>query len=64
MMEELKPWAEAVEAMGNQVVGETQSFINSSCYSSECNLANLVTDAMVYSVSQHYISDAYDKNKW
>lgn len=51
IIEELRPWAEVVEEVGQSVVGETQSFLNSSCRSGECNLANLITDAMVYSVS-------------
>ncbi|XP_032456151.1 apyrase [Nasonia vitripennis] len=49
IMEELMPWAEVVEATGQAVVGETRGFLNSSCRSGECNLANLITDAMVYS---------------
>lgn len=47
MLEEMEPWRELVEAVSNGIVGETRSFLNGSCKKSECNMANLITDAMV-----------------
>lgn len=50
ILEELQPWKNDVDKIGKKVVGESIVFLNGSCTSGECNLANLITDAMVEKV--------------
>ncbi|XP_008212356.1 apyrase isoform X1 [Nasonia vitripennis] len=51
IVKELEPWSIEVDKIGKRVIGETKVFLNDSCYAGECNLANLITDAMVYMYS-------------
>ncbi|XP_014218115.1 apyrase [Copidosoma floridanum] len=61
LLEELKPWQEAVDAKGLVQVGVTESFLNGTyCRAEECNLANLITDAMVYA----YVNKSDNPNYW
>ncbi|KAJ8687576.1 hypothetical protein QAD02_023370 [Eretmocerus hayati] len=50
---DLQPWTTEMMKVGGVKVGEAAIFLNGSCSSGECNLANFVTDAMV---------DYYKKN--
>ncbi|XP_058806758.1 apyrase-like [Phymastichus coffea] len=43
----LRPWKVEVDRIGKRLIAKTLVFLNGTCYSAECNLANLVTDAMV-----------------
>lgn len=45
------PWKIAADRVGKRLLGKTMQFLNGSCYSGECNMANLITDAMVDHVS-------------
>ncbi|XP_016845606.1 apyrase isoform X2 [Nasonia vitripennis] len=47
ILNELQPWSVAVDKIGKRHLGKTRVFLNGSCFSGECNLANLITDAYV-----------------
>ncbi|OXU20285.1 hypothetical protein TSAR_016141 [Trichomalopsis sarcophagae] len=47
IIDELQPWSVAVDKIGKRLIGKTRVFLNGSCLSGECNLANLITDAYV-----------------
>ncbi|XP_001603018.1 apyrase isoform X7 [Nasonia vitripennis] len=47
IINELQPWSVAVDKIGKRLIGKTGVFLNGSCLSGECNLANLITDAYV-----------------
>ncbi|KAJ8687354.1 hypothetical protein QAD02_023148 [Eretmocerus hayati] len=59
-LEELKPWEEPVKALEKSVVGETKNYLNSTCRIGECNLSNLITDAMVHS----FMNKSKDSRYW
>lgn len=49
IVEELKPWKAAVDALGNKVHGETRVQLDKSpCELGECQMGNLITDAFVH----------------
>lgn len=48
IVEQLKPWKEAVDAIGQRVVGEVKAMLyQKDCAVNECNIGNFVTDAFV-----------------
>lgn len=47
----LVPWQVPLEALASAVIGFTNVVLNNDCFLGECNLGNLITDAMVDSVS-------------
>ncbi|XP_064212299.1 uncharacterized protein LOC661310 [Tribolium castaneum] len=58
---ELQPWKDAVDELGNRVLGQTLVTLDKTmCYQSECLLGNFVTDVMVYS----YIALADNTSYW
>ncbi|KAJ3665034.1 hypothetical protein Zmor_000550 [Zophobas morio] len=58
--QELQPWKDEVDAVGNRVIGSTLVTLDESmCRYSECLLGNFVADVMVYS----YIELA-DNSSW
>jgi 5'-nucleotidase len=50
IVEALKPWKEEVDALASKVIGKTRVPLENKCRYKECNLGNLVTDAMVDAV--------------
>jgi 2',3'-cyclic-nucleotide 2'-phosphodiesterase (5'-nucleotidase family) len=59
LLKELQEWGKNVARLTKEEVGKTRVFLDGSaetCRLEECNLGNLVTDAMVYSVSLISIS--------
>ncbi|XP_011501279.1 PREDICTED: apyrase-like [Ceratosolen solmsi marchali] len=48
IIDELQSWKAGVDRIGKEKIGQALVFLNNSCDSGECNLANLITDAMVY----------------
>lgn len=59
-MEELKPWKEVVDAIGNKVYGESRVNLEKPpCTRGECNIGNLVTDSYV----DHFIKKA-ESGEW
>jgi len=53
-VEALKPWKEEVDALASRVIGETRVPLENKCRYKECNLGNLVTDAMVDAVRETF----------
>lgn len=52
IVKELEPWKKAIDKIGRKYVGNTTVLIDQSkCKQVECNAGNLVTDAMVETVS-------------
>ncbi|XP_043280617.1 protein 5NUC-like [Venturia canescens] len=63
VLEELEKWRPAVNDMINTVVGSTKVFLDGdgkSCRRKECNLGNLITDAMIdYNAKQYVEYDGW-----
>ncbi|XP_022902715.2 apyrase [Onthophagus taurus] len=56
----LTPWKEEVDASGNRLLGHTNVHLDqSSCRTSECNLGNFITDAMVA-----YFANEAEEGSW
>lgn len=54
IIDELQPWKEVVDAVGQRVVGEVKSVLyQSDCASKECNFGNFVTDSFVNYFMNH-----------
>lgn len=51
IVEALKPWKEEVDEMSSRKIGKTRVLLDKNCYYEECNIGNLLTDAMVDAVS-------------
>jgi 5'-nucleotidase len=51
IIEELKPWKEEVDKYQTKKVGRITFSLDQSCLDRECGMGNLLTDAMVHSVS-------------
>ncbi|KAH0953052.1 hypothetical protein HN011_001822 [Eciton burchellii] len=60
IVEALKPWKEEVDALASKVIGKTRVPLENKCRYKECNLGNLVTDAMV----DAYVDSAESKAHW
>ena len=55
ILEELKPWKAQVQAIISETLGRTFVFLDGnrlSCRMRECNLGNLITDAVIHQVRQ------------
>lgn len=50
IVEALKPWKEEVDKMSLRKIGNTRVLLDKNCYYEECNIGNLLTDAMVDAV--------------
>ncbi|XP_023246083.1 apyrase-like [Copidosoma floridanum] len=59
-LEELKPWQKTIDAMSQVEVGVTIGYLNATCRIGECNMANLITDAMVHA----YVNKSDNPNYW
>ncbi|XP_031832595.1 apyrase [Nomia melanderi] len=60
MLMALKPWKVAVDEKARSKVGRSKVYLNNNCRRTECNLGNLITDAMVDS----YVEKAENKTFW
>ncbi|EZA61540.1 apyrase isoform X2 [Ooceraea biroi] len=61
IVEALKPWKEEVDALASKKIGKTKVLLSrSNCRYEECNMGNLITDAMV----DAYIDSAENKTQW
>lgn len=49
ILEALKPWKIEVDAEASRKIGKTKVLLDSNC-SNECNMGNLISDAMVNAV--------------
>lgn len=47
ILERLQPWKAEVDAEASRVIGKTKVLLDRNCRRRECNLGNLITDAMV-----------------
>lgn len=56
MLAALAPWKIPVDEIGNKIVGHTKVDLIDTCKRQECNIGNMITDAMVEAVSQSYIN--------
>lgn len=50
ILEALKPWKKEVDEQASKKIGKTRVLLDSNCRYRECNLGNLITDAMVDAV--------------
>ncbi|EGI62821.1 5'-nucleotidase [Acromyrmex echinatior] len=57
ILKALKPWKKVVDEMALKKVGTTRILLLHNCYNQECNMGNLITDAMV-------VDDAENKTHW
>ncbi|CAO1420473.1 unnamed protein product [Diamesa hyperborea] len=49
IIEELKPWKEPIDRLGNKFIANVKYDLSSrGCYSNECKMGNLITDAFAY----------------
>lgn len=54
IIEELKPWKEKVDAVGQRVIGSVKSILyQADCSRLECNIGNFVTDSFVNYFMNH-----------
>ncbi|KAM7350084.1 apyrase isoform 3-T3 [Cochliomyia hominivorax] len=62
VVEALKPWRQEINTVGNRVVGRSAVYLQQKeCSTGECNLGNLVTDAMLYAFLEE---QNYDSPNW
>ncbi|XP_020284117.1 apyrase isoform X1 [Pseudomyrmex gracilis] len=60
IVEALKPWKEEVDEMSSRKIGKTRVLLDKNCYYEECNIGNLLTDAMV----DAFVDAADNKSYW
>ncbi|XP_077260308.1 apyrase isoform X2 [Temnothorax americanus] len=60
ILEALKPWKEEVDGTALKKIGKTRVLLDRNCRYKECNMGNLITDAMVDAV----VDDAKNKTHW
>ncbi|XP_054004217.1 apyrase-like [Hylaeus anthracinus] len=60
MLKALEPWKAAVDEKSSSKVGRTKVYLDNKCRRSECNLGNLITDAMV----DAFVEKAENKTFW
>ncbi|XP_070168427.1 apyrase [Polyergus mexicanus] len=60
ILEALKPWKKEVDAEASKKIGSTKVLLSHSCYAKECNMGNLITDAMV----DAFVDNAEYKTHW
>ena len=54
ILEELVPWKSKVQSLTKEIIGRSFVFLDGnrlSCRMHECNLGNLITDAIVHEVA-------------
>ena len=60
MLDALQPWKASVEEKASSKVGRAKVYLDNNCRKSECNLGNLITDAMV----DAYVEQAENRTYW
>lgn len=60
MLNALGPWKIDVDAIADKIIGQTRVELKKDCRFGECNIGNMITDAMIES----YINRSKDKNYW
>lgn len=50
----LDEYQSTVNAISKQIIGNTKTFLDPDCRLNECNLGNLVTDALIYNRAKQY----------
>ncbi|KAL6438701.1 hypothetical protein ACFW04_004599 [Cataglyphis niger] len=60
ILEALKPWKKEIDAEASRKIGSTKVLLSHSCYTKECNMGNLITDAMV----DAFVDKAEYKTHW
>ncbi|XP_063984589.1 apyrase isoform X2 [Diachasmimorpha longicaudata] len=60
MLRALAPWKIAVDGLSKKVIGESRVELRHGCRDGECNLGNLITDAMV----DGFVEKAENKSYW
>lgn len=60
MLRALEPWKKQVDALGGKVIGSTRVKMPKSCRVGECNMGNMITDAMIES----FVDQAEDESYW
>ncbi|KAL0123039.1 hypothetical protein PUN28_007578 [Cardiocondyla obscurior] len=60
ILEALKPWKKKVDAAALRKIGRTKVLLDRSCRYKECNMGNLITDAMVNAA----VDEAENKTHW
>jgi len=59
ILEALKPWKEIVDETALKKIGRTRVLLEHDCRNKECNLGNLITDAMVNAVRKILLDILY-----
>lgn len=54
MLKALAPWKVRVDEKAGTKIARTRVFLDNKCRRNECNLGNLITDAMVDAVCHKY----------
>ncbi|KAL6259899.1 hypothetical protein P5V15_009810 [Pogonomyrmex californicus] len=60
ILEALKPWKKEVDATALKKIGSTRVLLERNCRYEECNMGNLITDAMV----DAFVDNAENKTHW
>ncbi|XP_011696070.1 PREDICTED: apyrase isoform X1 [Wasmannia auropunctata] len=60
ILEALKPWKKVVDETALKKIGSTRVLLEHNCRNKECNMGNLITDAMV----DAFVNDAENKTHW
>ncbi|KAK1129395.1 hypothetical protein K0M31_019127 [Melipona bicolor] len=60
MLKALAPWKVSVDEKAKTKIARSRVFLNNKCRRNECNLGNLITDAMV----DAYVDKAENKTVW
>jgi len=58
-LEALKPWKKEVDATALKKIGSTRVLLQHNCRYKECNMGNLITDAMVDAVRKTLFATFY-----
>ncbi|XP_017759918.1 PREDICTED: apyrase [Eufriesea mexicana] len=60
MLKALEPWKASVDEFAGTKIARSRVYLDDRCHQKECNLGNLITDAMV----DAYVEKAEDKTAW
>ncbi|XP_076182578.1 apyrase isoform X2 [Ptiloglossa arizonensis] len=60
ILKALEPWKMSVDEASKSIVGRSKVYLDNNCRKSECNLGNLITDAMV----DTYVEQAENRTFW
>ncbi|XP_076763675.1 apyrase [Xylocopa sonorina] len=60
MVKALEPWKISVDEKASSIIARSRVYLDNQCHKKECNLGNLIADAMVDS----YVEKAEDERFW